>query len=252
MAKDDISTRLEQLREPPQPSADASVNDFPPEEELSCALCYRPFPPEELTVASKERFNFEAAVVVCPDCLAQLQVEMKEKSGNADLVLAFIWGVLGLLLVTVPLSLTIWFNYKWPEREIWLWLGCYMAFLPGFVIGRAVYYGSGRKQSLKQQFMAVGLTFLCVLLVSYVAEIAGINFQMDIIYKNGHSVELLSPDGFLFNYFLDPIINAKLSQLALAGTIFGLLIGLVVAWFASAGPGLYTRPFATPTPKKSK
>ncbi|MEI6043770.1 MAG: hypothetical protein WCS37_05205 [Chloroflexota bacterium] len=244
MAKDNISTRLEQFKEPIQPTIEG-------QEELACALCYRSFPAKELMVASKERFNFEAAVVVCPDCLEQLQVEMKEKSGGADLVLALIWGVLGLLIVTVPLSLMIWFNYTWPDRELWLWLGCYLAFLPGFVIGRAVYYGSGSKHSLKQQLLAVVLTLVCTQLITYVAKQAAINFEMDIIYKNGHAVELLNPFSYFFNFFLDSILNFKTSQLALAGIVFGLLIGLVVAWLASAGPQLFTRPFVTPISKKN-
>ena len=244
MAKDNVSTRLEQLREPAQPAADASaVSQVAPGEELACALCYRPFPASELTVASKERFNFESAVVVCPDCLGQLQAEMKEKSAGADMALASIWGVLALLLVTVPLCLAIWFNYQWPEREIWLWLGCYLAFLPGFVIGRAVYYGSGRKHSLAQQILAVGLTFLSAFVICYVAQLAAINFQLDIIYKNGHPVQLIDPITYFLNFFLDAIIGFRLTPLALAGMVVGLIVGLVVAWFASAGPRLFTRPF---------
>jgi len=243
MAKDNISTRLDQLKKPAQPSADASVVNLDPAGELGCALCYRPFPASELTVASKERFNFEAAVVVCPDCLGQLQTEMKERSAGPDLVLGLVWGILGALVVIIPLSLTIWFSYQWPERDIWLWLGCYLAFLPGFIIGRAVYYGTGRKHSLQQQGMALGLTFLSVLLISYVAQMSGINFEQDIIFKNGHPIALVDPFAFMTNLFFDQIIGVKMSQLALIGIFAGILVGLTVAWFASAGPSLFTRPY---------
>ncbi len=254
MAKDDISTRLEQLRVNPQPSADASAvaTSYSADEELACALCYRFYPPTELTVASKERFNFEAAVVVCPNCLAQLQAEMKQRSANADIVLGLVWGVLATIVVLVPLGLTIWFSYQWPERDFWLWLGCYAAFLPGLLIGRAVYYGSGRKHSLIQQLIAVGLTLLTALTACYIAQLAAFNFQLDIIFKNGHPLDLIPPHVYLIDHFFDAIIHFRMSQLAMAGLMFGLLIGLVVAWFASAGPQLFTRPYLGPEPKTKK
>lgn len=257
MAKDDSSVRLEQLREVAQPAADASViHATSPDEELACALCYRPFPASELTVASKERFNFEAAVVVCPDCLGQLQAEMKEKTANADLVLGTIWGVLGWLAVTIPIALAIWFNYQWPQRELWVWLGCFIAFLPGFVIGRAVYYGTGRKHSWKQQAIAVGLTLLSALTLCYIGQNAAINLQLDIMLKNGHALQVIDPISFFLNYFIDGIINFQLTQLGLAGVILGLALGLTVAWFASAGPRIYTRPYLiappAPKPRRSK
>jgi hypothetical protein len=244
MANDNGFSQLEQLREVSEPAADASVMPaVSPDDELGCALCYRIFPATELTVASKERFNFESAVVVCPDCLGQLQAEMKEKTGNADLTLGTIWGVLGWLVVTVPLALVIWFNYKWPERELWLWLGCFIAFLPGFVIGRAVFYGTGRKRSWKQQVIAMVLTFLSALVLCYVGQNAAVNLQLDILYKNGHELQFINPLTFLTEQFISGFVGYQLSKLALAGVVFGLLVGLVVAWFASAGPNLYTRPF---------
>src|SRR6478752_7453532 len=65
-----------------QPAVSAGLEDVNEEDSelLACGLCYRPFLPEELTVASNERFNWEAAVVVCKDCLTELKLEMRAKS----------------------------------------------------------------------------------------------------------------------------------------------------------------------------
>ena len=71
---------------------------------LACAICYQPFYPEHFTVVSKERLNFEAAVVVCPDCLSEMQAEVKRRTVGADLTLGAIWGAVATFIITTILA----------------------------------------------------------------------------------------------------------------------------------------------------
>src|SRR3954451_24491192 len=71
---------LQSEAEAPAGVSTAPVSESEPEDELACGLCYRPFLAEDLTVASKERFNWESSVVVCPECLTELKLELRSRS----------------------------------------------------------------------------------------------------------------------------------------------------------------------------
>lgn len=214
-------------------------------EELACGVCYRPFEATELTVASKERFNWEASVVVCPECLTELKLEMRERSSGPDLLLGVVWAVLGTVVTAILLSLTIWSVRNDPNYNFWQWIGSYFAFVPGFVIGRFVRYGVGKRQSLEQQLIAMFFTLVVVVVTAYVGWVADNNSFYSTIIGTEAPLVLFSVPQFLTNRFFPALSNfAELSNIIpRLGTNLGILLGLAVAFFTSEGERIYSRPF---------
>ncbi len=217
---------------------------------LACAICYQPYYPEQFTVVSKERLNFEAAVVVCPECLAEMQNEVQRRTAGADLVLGAIWGAVATLIITVLLGWLIWAQRDSINRVWWNWLQAFLAVLPGWFIAKAIFIGVGRKSSIWQQFMGVAFTLLSMLLQYFIVQVAYANFLLEITQPDGHpfvglnildALKRLMPSLFQSGI---PIV------LAIWVTTF---LGIATAWFVSAGPRLYTRPFVQPAKvKKSR
>jgi hypothetical protein len=217
-------------------------------ETLGCQLCYRQFPPEELTVASKERLNWESAVVVCPECLTELRLEMREKSKGVDLLLGLIWAVIGFVVCTIVLGVAIWLSKSNPSNALfWAWMGSYFAVAVGFIIGRGVRYGVGKRHSLEQQLIAVFATFATIFATNYIGSAAiNNNFADVLLQTTNHPPVIPSPLVFATAEFLPMYTNLSLSAdtvLARLLIIGGALLGLVVAFFASAGLRIYTKPF---------
>ncbi len=215
-------------------------------EHLACNLCYRPFLPEELTVASNERFNWANAVVVCPDCLTELKLEMRAKTGKPDLLLGVVWAVIGFFLTAGPFCLAIWTVKSDPNYNFWQWIGCYFAFLPGFVIGRLVRFGVGRRHSLEQQLIAVFFTLAAVFTAVYVGFLAdNNNFQDTLLQTTEHRVNIIDFWVFL-TVRLWPVLspfNLQDNFVMHLGVDVGLLAGIAAAYFSSEGARIYTRPF---------
>ncbi len=221
-------------------------DDTPPEEKLACGVCYRYFGPRQLTVASKERFNWESSVVVCPECLTELKLEMRARSSGPDLLLGVVWATIGLVLTGGLISLAIWSVRTDRNYLFWQWLGCYFAFVPGFVIGRLVRFGVGRRHSLEQQLIAIFFTIGAILLTAYVGWIADNNNFLDTLSRTtDHRVVLLPFDLFISSRLWPALTNfAALDNLLFRlGIDFGIILGLAVAFFTSEGARIYTRPF---------
>jgi hypothetical protein len=214
-------------------------------EHLACNLCYRPYHPEELTVASNERFNWANAVVVCPECLTELKLEMRAKSSKPDLVLGLVWAVIGFFLTAGPFCLAIWTIKSDPNYLFWQWIGCYFAFLPGFIIGRLVRFGVGRRHSLEQQLIAIFFTLAAVFTTAYVGLLADNNNFQDIIQKTTeHRAPIIDFWAFL-TIRLWPAISTFPADLFWmhVGVDVGILLGIAAAFFSSEGARIYTRPF---------
>jgi multidrug transporter EmrE-like cation transporter len=220
-----------------------------PEEEsdlLACNLCYRPFQPDELTVASNERFNWEAAVVVCKECLTELKLEMRAKSSGPDLVLGVVWAAIGFVLTTAAFSLAIWSVKTNQAYTFWQWIGSYFAFVPGFIIGRLVRYGVGRRQSLEQQLIAIFFTLGAVVLIAYVGLLADNNNFMDTVMQTtAHRIAIIDFWVFLTVRFWPALttLNFQDNFLMHLGIILGTIAGILAAYFSSEGARIYTRPF---------
>lgn len=215
---------------------------------LACGLCYRSFPPEKLAVASKERFNWDSSVVVCPECLTELKLETRARSKGPDLMLGVVWAVIGLIITTIPLALTSWTMQANPNYDFWQWLGCYFAFVPGFIIGRLVRYGVGRRHSLEQQLIAMFFTFGVVLLTSYVGWVAdNNNFYNVVTHTTDHVLVLPSVTEFFFERFVPAITDyGSLQRIwSRLGILVGIVVGLTVAYFSSEGLRVYSRPFVS-------
>lgn len=210
------------------------------EGKLACAICYQPYYPQDFTVVSKERINFESAVVVCPNCLADMQAEVRRRTAGADLTLGLIWGVVTTLILTSIMCWLIWAQRDSTAHTWWWWLGFFLAILPGFVIGKAVYLGVGRKSSRRQQILAVVLTTFSVYTQFYIGQLAWYNFLDDIKFTDGHAMNWVDPVSLMSRLVDDFMSAGPLIDLAI---IVAGLLGLIVAWFVSQGPRLYTRPF---------
>lgn len=213
------------------------------EGKLACAICYLPYYPPQLTVVSKERLNFEAAVVVCPECLQEMQTEVRRRTAGADLTLGIIWGGVTTIIITVIMGWLIWSQRTGTTHTWWEWFCFFLAFVPGWLIGKAVFIGVGRKTSRRQQWLAVVLTAFSVYTQFYITQLAFDNFIQDIRQADGHSMVWQDPVA-MTTRLLPSIIGA--------GPLLGLVIiaaaviGILTAWFASQGPRLYTRPFVQP------
>ena len=224
-------------------SSEEAVED---EEHLACNLCYRPFLPGELTVASNEWFNWANAVVTCPECLTELKLEMRAKSSKPDLALGIVWAAIGFFLTAGPICLAIWTVKSDPNYNFWQWIGCYFAFLPGFVIGRLVRFGVGRRHSLEQQLIAIFFTLAAVFTTVYVGFLAdNNNFQDTLLQTTQHRVNIIDFWVFLtvrlwpaFSTF-----NLQDNFVMHLGVDVGLLVGIAAAYFSSEGARIYTRPF---------
>ncbi len=233
-----------------QPAADETVEEDDPDDgRLACGLCYRPFFPTDLTVASKERFNWEAAVVVCQDCLTELRQEMRARSQAPDLALGLVWSIIGFTITVLPISAAIWSIRSDNNTIFWQWLGCYFAFAPGYVIGRLVRYGVGRRHSLEQQMLAMFFTLSAVVLTSYVGYVAENDVFLGIVNQSPQHSLVLQP----FNIFLTGRFWPILADFSRSNDIIprllislGIVLGLVVAYFSSEGARIFTRPFAKP------
>lgn len=214
-------------------------------EHLACNLCYGPFRPEDLTVASNERFNWANAVVVCPECLTELKLEMRAKSSRPDLVLGIVWAAIGYFLTAAPFCLAIWTVKSDPNYNFWQWIGAYFAFVPGFVIGRLVRFGVGRRHSLEQQLIAIFFTLAAAFTTIYVGFLADNNNFQDIIQKTTeHRLFVIDWWAFL-TVRLWPVISTFPADTFWmhVGVDAGLLAGIAAAFFSSEGARIYTRPF---------
>ncbi len=215
-------------------------------EELACGLCYRPFPAEQLTVASKERFNWESSVVVCPECLTELKLEMRSRSSGPDLLLGIVWAVIGVVLTAGVISLAIWSVRQDPNYIFWQWLGCYFAIVPGFVIGRMVRFGVGKRHSMEQQWIAVFFTLAAVIVTAYVGWVADNNNFLDTLSRSvDHRVVLLPFDLFIRARLWPALTDFSNLQnlIPRLGIDLGILLGLAVAFISSEGARVYTRSF---------
>lgn len=228
-------------------------NEYQPEaeteeaEELACGICYRTFSPEQLTVASKERFNWEASVVACPECLTELKLEMRARSSGPDLVLGLVWAVIGFVLTGGLISLAVWSIRSDNNVLFWQWLGCYFAFVPGFVIGRMVRFGVGKRHSLEQQLIAIFFTLATIILTAYIGWVAdNATFYDTLANSTDHRVIFPPFDLFITNRFWTTLTNFGNWQnfFPRLGIDLGILVGLAVAFYSSEGARIYTRPFA--------
>ena len=215
---------------------------------LACAICYQPYYPEQFTVVSKERLNFEAAVVVCPECLTEMQSEVQRRTAGADLVLGAIWGAVATLIITVLLGWLIWAQRDSINRVWWNWLQAFLAVLPGWFIAKAVFIGVGRKSSVWQQFMAVAFTLLSMLIQYFIVQVAYANFLLEITQPDGHPFVGLNILDALRRLMPSLFQSGILIIVAILVTTF---LGIATAWFVSAGPRLYTRPFVQPAKIKN-
>jgi hypothetical protein len=255
MAEDNVQRRLEQATVA-NVAADAS-NDFTEvpeglltssgengETELACSTCHRVTPVTQLTVVSKSRWNYDSALVVCPDCLTEMKLEVKQQSKGADVLMATVWAFIAFLISTTAICALIWFNRSETNQPIWGYIGAYLLLLPGFFIGKAVYFGSDRRHNRFLQLIAVGFTALTLLIANYVNQISAMNLVLDVAKQNGHALAYIDPPIYFTDRIIQPyfsLVGAEplIALLVLVGTV----IGLGVAYFASAGPNLYTRPF---------
>lgn len=210
------------------------------EGKLACGICYQPYYPQDFTVVSKERINFEAAVVVCPNCLADMQAEVRRRTAGADLTLGLIWGIVTTLIFTSVMCWLIWAQRDSTAHTWWWWIGFFLSILPGFIIGKAVYIGVGRKSSRRQQILALVLTIISIYTQFYVAQLAWYNFLDDIQYTIGHNMDWVDPAALSARMVVDFIQAGPLVSIAI---VLAGLLGLATAWFVSQGPRLYTRPF---------
>lgn len=237
-------------------SSDVAVNESEIETEkefesdpdgLACGLCFRSFPAEELTIASKERFNWEASVVVCPECLTELRLEMRSRSKGPDLLLGLIWGVIGFVVCSLVISLAVWFaRTDASSAYFWEWMGCYFAIVPGFIIGRFVRYGVGKRHSLEQQLIAVFFTFATSFITTYIGWVAVTNNTVDLsMQTTQHQVTFISPWLFFTIEYLPAFTNfTDFSNILIRVLICaGIAAGLVVAFLTSSGLRIYTRPY---------
>ncbi len=216
-------------------------------DQLACGLCYRPFAPTELTVASKERFNWEASVVVCPECLTELKLEMRARSKGPDLLLGVVWAVMGFVVTTLLFGLAIWSTRSDSVNALfWQWLGCYFAFVPGFIIGRLVRYGVGRRHSLEQQLIAIFFTLAVVVTTVYIGWLADNNNVVNVVTRQDNRIILLSLPLFLTSHFIPSVTELGNLQnfWPRIGIDLGIIVGVVVAYFSSEGTHIYTKPFA--------
>jgi hypothetical protein len=231
-----------------QPAGSAGLEEVEEEdgELLACGLCYRPFLPEELTVASNERFNWAAAVVVCKDCLTELKLEMRAKSSGPDLVLGLIWAAIGFVITAGAFSLAIWSVKNNPAYTFWQWIGCYFAFVPGFIIGRLVRYGVGRRRSLEQQLIAIFFTLGVAVTTAYVGLLADNNNFLDTVMRTtAHRIGLVDFWSFITVRLWPGFTTFNLQDnfLMHLGIDLGIIAGVVAAYFSSEGARIYTRPF---------
>jgi|GEM_PF-1935917 len=257
MADDRIQARLESLMNDSvgglaNPAADASSEVKPAftsdgengEQTLLCAMCRQPYSPDQLTVVSNERWNYESAVVVCPTDLERMLDEQEERIGGADLLMASVWGLILFLIVTTAIGALIWFNRAETFEPLWGYIGSYLLVVVGFVIGKAVYYGSGRKDSLTQRLIAVGFTALALLITCYINQISLLNLVLDISKPDGHAFAYMDPINFITGQIFQPIFDLLQNHLWIGiAVLAGSFVGLVVAYFSSGAAGLYTRPF---------
>ena len=251
------SSRTVALREAPDLSSynagTIEIETLPKDDltgKLACAICFQPYYPEQFTVVSKERLNFEAAVVVCPECLAEMQSEVHRRTAGADLVLGAIWGAVATLIITILLGWIIWAQRDSINRVWWAWLQAFLAVLPGWFIAKAVFIGVGRKSSIWQQFMAVSFTLLSVLVQYFIVQVAYANFIGEITQQDGHPFVGLNISDALKHLMPSLFQTGIPIILAIWLTTF---LGIATAWFVSAGPRLYTRPFVQPAKiKKSR
>jgi hypothetical protein len=219
--------------------------------ELACAVCGNPYLPEQLTVVSHERFNFESAVVACPVCLENMKQETKARTTGSNLGMASLWAFIVFLIFTVITGLLLFFNRSMTIDIGFRYLGAYLAIFPGFAIGKAVFYSSGQKESLAQRLIAVGFTALYMYISLWVACSSYINYQFDIIRPDGHDLMTVPFADPLFIY-LPQILDAKVlsTRLWLPFAVIGAgLIALAAAYISSGGERLYTRPYVTKTAK---
>ncbi len=216
------------------------------ESALACGLCYRPFAAEDLSVASKERFNWESSVVVCPECLTELKLEMRARSSGADLLLGLVWAVIGFVVTSGLISLAIYSIRSDSNYNFWEWIGCYFAVVPGFIIGRMVRYGVGRRHSLEQQLIAMFFTLAACFVTAYAGWLAWNNNFFDVLTKSTNRSVGFPP----FTAFLNGHLWVAISSLTdfpnilvHLGIDLGIIAGLVTAFFSSEGARIYTRPF---------
>lgn len=244
LAEDQSTTGQPTLAQPDYAANEEELDED--SELLACGLCYRPFPPEEFTVASNERFNWESAVVVCQDCLTELKLEIRAKSGKPDLVLGIVWATIGFALTAGAFSLAIWSIKNNPAYNFWQWIGCYFAFVPGFIIGRLVRFGVGRRHGLEQQLIAIFFTLGVIVTTVYVGFLADNNNFLDTVMQtNAHRVGIIDFWVFITVRVWPALTTFNLQDnfLMHVGVDLGIIAGLVAAYFASEGARIYTRPF---------
>ena len=188
--------------------------------------------------------------MVCPECLGEMQTEVQRRTFGADLTLGAIWGLVATLLITMAMCWLIWTQRSSTNRIWWSWIQAFLAILPGWLIGKAIFIGVGRKSSIWQQFMAASFTLFSVLVQYYVVQIAFPNFLDDITNPDGHPFEGLNIIEALQRLMPNLLSSGLLITLLILLTTF---IGIATAWFVSEGPRLYTRLFVQPEKvKKSK
>lgn len=243
MAEDTAQAEQTALAEPDFDEAEELDED---DELLACGLCYRPFRPEELTVASNERLNWESAVVVCRDCLTELKLEIRAKSTKPDLILGVVWAFIGFAVTTGAFSLAIWSVKNNPDYNFWQWLGAYFAFVPGFIIGRLVRFGVGRRRSLEQQLIAIFFTLAVVVTTIYVGFLADNNNFLDTVMQTtDHRVGIIDFWVFITVRLWPALTTFSLDNNLLMhlGVDLGIIAGIAAAYFSSEGARIYTRPF---------
>ncbi|NWJ47434.1 MAG: hypothetical protein HXX08_16365 [Chloroflexi bacterium] len=211
---------------------------------LACAMCKTPTPVEELTVTSKSRWSYETSLVVCPECLERMQLETDKQTPLGDLIMASVWGLIAFIITTTALGTLIWLNRSETFEVMWGYIGAYLLVIPGFVIGKAIYFGSGRHDSTAQLWIAMGYTALSLLITNYINQISFVNLALDIARPDGHALAYIDPLPYFTNYIIQPLFDLLANDpLVLLFVVIGTVLGLTVAYISSGGPRLYTRPF---------
>ncbi|MEI7554574.1 hypothetical protein [Candidatus Chlorohelix sp.] len=211
---------------------------------LACAMCKTPTPVEELTVTSKSRWSYDTSLVVCPDCLERMQIEVNKQTSGGDLIMASVWGLIAFIITTAALGTLIWLNRSETFEAVWGYIGAYLLVIPGFVIGKAIYFGSDRHDSTAQLWIAMGYTALSLLITNYINQISFVNLALDIARPDGHALAYIDPLPYFTNYIIQPLFDLLVNEpLVLLFVLTGTTLGLTVAYLSSGGPRLYTRPF---------
>ena len=180
------------------------------EEIVNCPRCGK-----EIKVKDGHSFETEDGqeVYVCNDCIEQINQAIENETKNPNMLGAFLLGLVAALIGGLAWYLIA--TYSDIRYGV-------MTILIGWLVGSAVYKGSGRKRGLKLQIIAAFLTAAALIfselfaVMQYVASDPELNLSFSQLLINS----LLS--GNIFNLMWE-IIKA-------AGPIGLLIWGLGVFW----------------------